>query len=341
MKDILIKLTVILALIMQAFGIMEMPNTSNDPAVPIKENEGADPVIIEDAGNTYCAYTNNRSVVIKKIVSPFDTTVIEEKEVYRVGSDGIIDNIWAPEIHKIGDKWYIISCALFDEESTPRGTMPEAKEYNGHTDYYRYGFVLESKTDDIFGEYEFKARLAPDGLNNIDGTYLKKDSKLYYVCSAYVNVAHQCIYITEMENPYTLKEGAKAVMLSRPTYSWEKEGWYVNEGPTVLYKGDEIYIVYSASGYSSGKYCMGLLTLTGDDVTNKLHWYKQPTPVFKEIKSKNIYHPGHCSFLYRADGEIYMVYHATNNPDFTASPREMYIEKLEFYNDYPLFNFEG
>ena len=56
--------------------------------------------------------------------------------------------------------------------------MPEAESYVAHTDYYRYGFVLESKTQDIFGEYEFKGILAPDSLNNIDGTYLKKDGKI-------------------------------------------------------------------------------------------------------------------------------------------------------------------
>lgn len=335
MNEIINKITVLFVVIMQVFGIMELPFAEKAAAQPINAYDGADPFIIEDNGNTYYTYTNNRSIVIKKIKSFDDTTLLEEKTVYSVGSDSIIDNIWAPEIHKIGDKWYILSCALFDKNDVPAGAMPEAKEKKEHTDYYRYGFVLESKTDDIFGEYEFKGRLSPDGLNNIDGTYLQKNGKLYYVCSGYVDVAHQCIFITEMENPYTLKDGA--VMLSRPQYTWEKNGWKVNEGPAVLYKNDEMYIVYSASGYSSGKYCMGMLTFKGEDVMNKQDWYKSPAKIYGENKSQNIYHPGHCSFLYRNDGSIYMVYHATNNKDFSLSPRCTYIKKLDFYNNYPLF----
>ncbi len=336
MNAIVTKITTIFVLLMQIFGIMELPFAKKDTLLPIDFKNGGDPFIVEDSGNTYYTYTTNNSIVIKKIKSFNDTTVLEEKTVYSIGNDGIVDNIWAPEIHKIDGKWYIISCALFDKEKVPQGTMPEAKEEKEHTDYHRYGFVLESKTDDIFGEYEFKARLSPDGLNSIDGTYLKKDGKLYYVCSAYVDVAHQCIFISEMENPYTLKDGA--VMLSRPQYSWEKKGWNVNEGPAVLYKEDEIYLLYSASGYSSGKYCMGMLTLKGDDVMNKSDWYKSPVKIYGEMKSKDIYHPGHCSFLYRENGDIFMVYHATNNSDFFASPRVTYLKKVDFYNNYPLFN---
>ncbi len=322
---------------MQLFGIMDLPFAESSPVLPIDYQNGGDPFIVEDAGKTYYTFTTGGGIDIREIASFEDTTVIRQKTVYLTGSDSIVGDIWAPEIHKIGEKWYILACARFGENDVPQGTMPEAEEYSEHGDYYRYGFVLESKTDDIFGEYEFKARLSPDGLNNIDGTYLKKDGKLYYVCSAYVDVAHQCLFISEMENPYTLKDGA--VMLSRPTYPWEKNGWRVNEGPAVLYKEDETYIVYSASGYSSGKYCMGMLTLRGDDVMNKSSWSKKVTKVYGESKKREIYHTGHCSFLYRENGDIYMVYHATNSPEFFSSPRCTYLKKLEFTDkNYPLFN---
>ena len=75
---------------------------------------------------------------------------IERKTVYRTGQDGVKDNIWAPEIFRIGEK-------------------------------------------------------------------------LYYVCSAYLNIGYQCIYIAEMENPYTLKSGQKGAMISEPEHNWEKE----------------------------------------------------------------------------------------------------------------------
>ena len=218
-------LTLILAAmvnVLPSFGIDYLSNPN--PAVQIDFENGGDPFMVEDNGNTYYTFTTGGGIDIRKIASFDNAETIKQKTVYWAGNDGISGQIWAPEIHKIGNRWYIVACALFDRNTVQAGTMPEAKKESDHDDYYRYGFVLESKTEDIFGEYEFKGRIAPDGLNNIDGTYLQKDGRLYYVCSAYVDVAHQCIYIAEMENPYTVKSGA--VMLSRPQYGWEKNGWY-------------------------------------------------------------------------------------------------------------------
>ena len=319
--------------VVQLFGVFGV----TEEYKPADSKNGGDPFIVEHNGETYYTFTTGSGIIIRKVNSIDDLTVIEEKQVYSEGNDGILYDIWAPEIHRIGDRWYIVSCALFDSAAVPVGTMPYADEYDGHTDYYRYGFVLESKTDDIFGEYEFKGRLAPDAMNNIDGTYLQYNGKLYYVCSSYLEPAHQCVTVTEMENPYTLKADAKTEIISKPQYSWEKKGWRVNEGPAVLYKNDEVYIVYSASGYSSGGYCLGMLSLVGSDPADKTNWYKSPVSVFTANPDKSLYHTGHCSFLYRENGDIYMVYHATDNADFSAKPRCTYITKLNFYNDYPIF----
>ncbi len=320
--------------IMMIFGVS--PETMYTK--PIDNENGGDPFIVEADGETYYTFTTGGSIEIRKIKKYNDTTLLEKKTVFSAGQNGTKGDIWAPEIHKIGDRWYIVSCARFDENVVPRGKMPKAEEGTEHNDFYRYGFVLESKTEDVFGEYVFKGYLAPDGLNNIDGTYLKKDGKLYYVSSSYVDVAHQCIYITEMENPYTLKEGAPSVKLSSPDFYWEKKGWKVNEGPAVLYHDDDIFIVYSASGYSSDYYCMGMLTLVGKDVTKASSWSKSMSRVKYDDTFNDIYNTGHCSFLYRKNGEIYMVYHANKTKDFDASPRLTYIELVGF-NKYgnPLF----
>lgn len=336
MTAFLKSVSVFLAFIIQITGLFQLPFIPGEEYdKPIDSDDGGDPFIVEDNGNTYYTFTTGGGIDIRKIAAYNDTAVIEQKTVYWAGNDGIDSQIWAPEIHKIGDRWYIIACALFRKNCVEKGSMPEAKNSEEHDDYYRYGFVLESKTEDIFGEYEFKSILAPDGLNNIDGTYLQKDGKLYYVFSAYVDIAHQCLHICEMENPYTVK--SSSVMISRPEYKWEKNGWYVNEGPAVLYKNNKIYIVYSASGYSSGEYCMGMLTLKNDDVMKPKSWVKSINKIYAKKPYDNIYHTGHCSFLYRDNGEIIMVYHATDNKDFFKSRRCTYIRKLEIFNDYPVF----
>ncbi len=308
---------------------------------PIDNVNGGDPFIIEDETGTYYTFTTGGGIDIFKVKSYDHITVEKMKTVYWSGNDGIVGAIWAPEIHKIGDKWYIIACGVFDKAVVPEGKMPYATEKQEHDDYYRYGFILESKTDDIMGDYEFKGYIAPDGLNNIDGTYLQKDGKLYYVCSAYLNVAHQCIYMTEMENPYTLKTDEKgnhiSVMLSEPEYRWEKQGWSVNEGPAVLYNDDDIFLLYSASGFSSGGYCMGMLTFNGGDITDSSNWTKSRSKVYGDKPLKSIYNAGHCSFLYRDNGDVIMVYHATPTRDFNKSPRLTYIKPIDFKDNKPMF----
>ena len=304
---------------------------------PIDLQNGGDPFIVEADGKTYYTFTTGNNIEIRQIKAYNDATTLTKKVVFEKGKNGVEGDIWAPEIHRIGDKWYIIASAKFDEDAVPKGKMPKAKEESDHSDYYRYGFVLESKTDDVYGDYVFKGYLAPDGLNNIDGTYLKKDGKLYFVSSSYVDVANQCIYITEMENPYTLKEGSKSVKLSSPDLYWERKGWPVNEGPAVLYHNDDIFIVYSASGFSSDYYCMGMLTLNGKDVMKKSSWSKSLSRVNYDDKNAGIYNAGHCSFLYRQNS-VYMVYHATATKEFDDSPRLTYIKAVGF-NKYgnPLF----
>lgn len=334
--------SLLLAFLMQICGIMELPFAKGNRTEPVDTAAGADPFVVEHGGFAYYTYTDGgQRIALSKTAAYDSLTPIERKSVYELGSNGIVGDIWAPEIHRIGEKWYIVASALFNKGAVPAGTMPYAQEQTEHGDYYRYGFVLESKTDDIFGEYVFKARLSPDGMNNIDGTYLRQGGRLYYVCSAYLDVSHQCICIAEMENPYTLKadENGKSnsLIISKPTFSWEKHGWRVNEGPAVLYRNDKLYIVYSASGYSSGKYCMGMLTCNGD-VMQKASWSKSPLKVYGQKKSEGIYHPGHCSFLYRDNGDIIMVYHATSDRTFNVSPRVTYMKKVSFFGDYPLFN---
>lgn len=335
MESFIKSLSVLFAAVIAFLGFTSTPYDE-----PIDSVNGGDPYIYEDESGCYYTFTTGGGIDIFEIESYNTIDVKRQKTIFWSGWNDTAGDIWAPEIHKFGDRWYIVATAKFNRDAVPRGVMPKGSTDEDHDDYYRYTFVLESKTEDIFGDYEFKGIIAPDGLNNIDGTYLEKDGKLYYVTSAYMAVGHQCLYICEMENPYTLKADENgnnnAVKLSTPTYLWEKKGWKVNEGPAVLYHGDDIFIVYSASGYSSGGYCMGMLTLKGDDVMDAKAWKKSVTRVSYHQPAKKIYSAGHCSFIHRENGDIYMTYHANKTRDFFKSPRLTYQKKVEFVFGKPL-----
>ena len=75
---------------------------------------------------------------------------------------------------------------------------------------------------------------------------------------------------------------------------------------------------------------MGVLTYKGGDVADKSSWCKSPVRASYKNCIKGIYNAGHCSFLYRENGEIFMVYHGTPTRDFEASPRLTYIKPIEF-----------
>ncbi|MGI6247833.1 MAG: glycoside hydrolase family 43 protein [Acutalibacteraceae bacterium] len=316
--------------------LIPQASPSNGQDNPIDRYNGGDPYIANDNGQFYYTYTTGNGIVIRHITSFCNTEEIERKTVYTAGRNDIVGDIWAPEIHQINSKWYIIASALFDKNKVEKGAMPLASGYNDNNDWYRYGFVLESVTDDIFGDYEFKGRLAPAGLNNIDGTFMQLNGKLYFIFSGYVDCAYQCIYITEMDNPYTVKPCSAVQKLSSPIYSWERKGWRVNEGPAVLQHGGGTWIAYSASGFTSGNYCLGLLSFSGGNPLKKWNWCKSPIPVFAKNPVENIYNTGHCSFVYVDDG-VYMVYHASKTPSLNDSPRATHIQKINFIGGVPIF----
>ena len=335
MHNLIQSLGAIIMAMLTFLGVVSSPYDE-----PIDKINGGDPYIIEDESGCYYTFTTGGGIDIFQIES-FDTiNVTRQKTIFWAGESGTDGDIWAPEIHKFGDRWYIVATAKFKRDAVPPGKMPYVLIDKDHDDYYRYSFVLESKTEDIFGEYEFKGIIAPDGLSNLDGTYLEKDGKLYFICAAYMKVMYQSLYICEMENPYTIKKDKKGkniiTKISSPTKSWEKKGWDVNEGPAVLYNGDDIFIVYSASGYSSGKYCMGMLSLEGEDVMKKSSWSKSPVRASYHNPIKGIYSAGHCCFIHRDSGDIYMVYHANKTENFNESPRLTYIKKVEFAFDKPI-----
>lgn len=201
--------------------------------------------------------------------------------------------LWAPELQYINGKWYIYFAA--DDGNNANHRM----------------YVLESKTQDPQGEYEFKGKIAdPTDKWAIDGTVLQKDDgSLYFVWSGWegdVNVK-QNLYIAPMSNPWTIS--GPRVQISTPDQTWERNGTpYINEGPEVLKKDGKIFIVYSASGSWTDDYTLGMLTNTDGNVLEAASW-KKTGPVFS--KAPGAYGPGHNSFTKSPDGkEDWIVYHA-------------------------------
>ncbi len=202
--------------------------------------------------------------------------------------------LWAPELHRLGGRWYVYVAA--DDGNNHNHRM----------------IVLEGDADDPQKPFSFKGKIAdPSDRWAIDGTvFLLDDGRSYFIWSGWEgteNVA-QFLYIAPMSNPWTIS-GPRAC-ISRPEHEWEKRGRpLINEGPQILRNGGRVFLIYSASGSWTDDYCLGQLKWTGGDPMKPSSWVKKDGPVFS--RTADVFGPGHASFVKSPDGrEDWIVYHA-------------------------------
>jgi GH43 family beta-xylosidase len=201
--------------------------------------------------------------------------------------------LWAPELHYLQGKWYIYVAA--DDGDNVNHRM----------------HVLEGTTQNPQDPFRFVGQLRlPEDRWAIDGTVLQISNRLYFAWSGWEgteNVA-QNLYLAAMSDP--MRAVGERVCISRPEHDWERRGDpKVNEGPQALWNGDQLFIIYSASGSWGDDYCLGQLRWTGGDPMRADSWVKKRTPVF--ARTRDVFGPGHCSFVKSRDGrEDWIVYHA-------------------------------
>lgn len=220
--------------------------------------------------------------------------------------------IWAPELHRFKNKWYIYYAA---------GKQPGAPYI-----HQRSG-VLESVTDDPQGRYIDKGMLMTGiDKNDSSGTIWSIDvnvasinGKMYAVWSGWESNAttdktEQHLYIAAMKNPWTIS--SKRVKISSPDQPWEQGGpLNLNEGPQFLMRNNQVFIIYSTRESWTPEYRLGQLTLK--DVSKSPldpdNWIKKG-PVFQ--RTQNVFGTGHASFTSSPDGkESWIIYHAKRNID--------------------------
>lgn len=257
---------------------------------------GADPWVIRH-GDAYhlCQSRGGRGIWVNRFSRLQDIGSGEWKQVWQPPTGKSYSReIWAPELHRLRGQWWVYVAADDGENANHRM------------------YVLEGSSDDPQAEFTFKGRIAaPTDRWAIDGTVLEMpDGRPYFIWSGWdgdVNVA-QHLYIAPMSNPWTIC--GERVRISSPELPWELNGQpLINEGPQVLWNGDKLFLIYSASGSWTDDYCLGQLTWTGGDPLDPASWVKKPTPVFS--RTKEVFGPGHCSFVKSRDGrEDWIIYHS-------------------------------
>lgn len=271
---------------------MEAKRKFRNPVLP----RGADPWVIRHEGTYIYTHTTGDSIVLWQSDTLSGMGSGEGKVVWTPPESGPQSrSIWAPEIHFIDGRFYIYFAAD-----------------DGRNENHRM-YVLESEGDDFFGPYVNRGQIT-DRTNKwaIDGTVLRiGDGPMYFIWSGWEGDENirQNLYIAPMSNPWTIS--GDRVEISRPDRAWERIGEpHVNEGPTVLVRGNRIFLVYSASGSWTDDYALGMLSADADsDLLRPESWKKHDVPVF--ARTETVFGPGHHSFAKSPDGrEDWLVYHA-------------------------------
>jgi len=301
---------------------------------PVKKR-GGEPWAIFHNGMYYYTEGHEDRIVIMKTTDITNLAEAERKVVWLPKDKKRAYHLWGPEIHYINNKWYVYFAAD-----------------DGNTDNHQI-YVIENSSDDPFeGEFEMKAHIPTDKDHNwaIHASIFELGNKLYMIWSGWqtrrVGAETQCIYIAEMENPWSLK--SDRVLLSKPEFEWERQ-WvnpdgtrtaypiYVNESPQAFHSKDKdkIIIYYSASGNWTPYYSLGMLTANANsDLLDASSWSKQREPVFTQNKDNGVYAPGSVSLIPSPDGtETYLLYHArqvTNESPGALDSRAPRLQKIDW-----------
>ncbi len=223
------------------------------------------------------------------------------------------DNVWAPELHLIDGKWFIYYAAD-----------------DGRNENHRM-WVLECQSSDPCGKYVCRGKLETSGWA-IDGTILTlDDGRKYLVWSGWAGRRNgqQNLYIAPMKDAVTIS--GPRVMIATPNQSWERVAMPICEGPQVLKRNGDIFIVYSASASWTADYCLGLLHNGTKDLLNPAAWIKHG-PVFK--KTDQVWGVGHCSFVKSlCQTEDWIIYHAKSSRRPGWEDRDVHAKPFNWSSD--------
>lgn len=306
MKPRFILICLLLAtLLAPAFGQRTFTN-------PLKSS-GPDPWVVQKDGWYYYMNTTGRDLQLYKTRNMADLEQAEHRVIFTPPANTAYSrDLWAPEIHFIGKRWYIYVAA-------------DSINNTGHRIW-----VLENPSaDPMQGTWTVKGKLSDPGDHwAIDLSVFEHKKKRYAVWSGWAGVTNgqQNIYLARLKNPWTMR--GDRVLISQPDQPWEQHGdvpqeWqkngevpkvYVNEGPEALPHNGRLFVVYSANACWLD-YCLGLLTYRGKgSLLDPRNWTKSPHPVFTQSPENGVFAPGHGGFFRSADGgtgaQDWMIYHA-------------------------------
>ncbi len=254
---------------------------------PLLSAPAADPWIFRHEGVWHSLQAVARRLELRSAACLADLDRAEPCVIWRAPArGGCSRNLWAPELHRLGGRWFLYFAAD-----------------DGRNENHRM-WVLEADT--LFGPWRNRGALDTGGWA-IDGSVLEEGGRCYFIWSGWPGRRNgqQNLYLAPMADPWTL--AAPRVLLSEPREPWERVALPLCEGPQWLRRGGRTFVVYSASGSWTPDYCLGMLVNEDGDLLNPRSWVKHG-PVFQQ--TGEVWGVGHCCFGHDPAAGDLLFYHA-------------------------------
>lgn len=270
---------------------------------PVLEH-GPDPWVTQYKGMYYYMNTTGKNLQIRKTA---DMSALNQAQpvVVWTPEEGKpwSKELWAPELHRWGNTWYIYFAA-------------DAGKNEDHRIY-----VVENPSEDpTQGTWTLKGKVA-DSTDKwaIDASVFEHHGQHYILWAGWPGDTNgeQDIYIAHMSNPWTID--SPRTLIGKPTYDWELHGDLpkgehvsVNEGPEFLPHGDKVFVTFSANGCWTDFYTLGEIEAKANsNLLDPKSWIKINRPFFTTDASASVYSPGHNGFFTSPSGkQNWLIYHA-------------------------------
>ncbi len=292
---------------------------------------GAYPYVTEHNGTYYYTMQTGQVDTIMLWAADNPRRLAETKgKVVLTSKMTELRDLWSPELHRINGKWYIYY----------------EGDHNNNTDSHQI-YCMENTADNpMEGKWIQHGPIMTNEEWNfgIHPTSVVVGGKQYLLWSGWekrrIETETQCIFIAEMQNPWTLK--SKRVLLSRPEYEWERQ-WitsdglrsaypiFVNENPEAFLSPDgrKVIVVYSASGIWTTYNALGMLYANvGSDLLNPRSWKKMSEPQFVPDSTSTLCGASNVSVVMSADKKTTYVIYETKDKDKITLSRGIRIKEI-------------
>lgn len=297
----------------------------------------ADPQIQYDAQKGYWYFTASYPalrdaqhgydrIILRRADSVEGLAKAPERTVWQAPKSGkLARHVWAPELHRIQDRWYLFFAAGSSEDVW--AIRPYVLVCQGEDPWDE-----ASWRDQGSGEFEIHPAESDDGRffchMSLDMTYFVHRGRHYVIWADIIG--QSALYMQEIDPAAPWKGRGRVICLTTPEFAWERDQERVNEGPAVLKTDERIFVSFSASG-TGPEYCIGLLWADAEaDLMEESSWHKLGYPVLTSADVPGEYGPGHNSFTEDGKHNTLFVYH--------ARPRECMEKACGFGDCEPLYD---